>query len=72
MEARLFQKLLINKSEARVIALVAAVTTAVASASTRRLLIDEEDKITGEVPSKVLSISLRFKGLCSEKIMRIF
>ena len=45
---------------------------AAAPAPAGRLLVDEEDKITGELPPKVLSIFLRFADLPQEEIVRIF
>ncbi len=55
VEARLRRELMVKESEARVAASVAAasaVTTAAAPA--RRPMADEEDDITGEVPTEVI------------------
>ncbi len=65
VEARLRLELMVKESEARVAASVAA-------APARRPMADEEDDITGEVPTEFMSISLRFTGLPQKEIVRIF
>ncbi len=65
VEDRLRRELMENESEARV---TASVTTAPA----RRPMADKEDDITGEIPTEVMSITLRFAGLPQEEIVRIF
>ncbi len=73
VEARLRRELIVKKSEARVAASVAAASAATtAAAPARRPMADEEDDITGEVPTEVMSITLRFAGLPKEEIVRIF
>ena len=52
-----------KKSEACVVTLVMAATAATTFALAQKLLIDEEDKITGEGRPKVMSIFLQFAGL---------
>ena len=73
VEARLRRELMVKESEARVAASVAAASAATtAAAPARRPMADEEDDITGEVPTEVMSITLRFAGLPQEEIVRIF
>ncbi len=73
VEAKLKRELMVKESEARVAASVAATSTATtAAAPTRRPIADEEDHITGDVLTEVMSITLRFAGLPKEEIMMIF
>ncbi len=73
VEAKLRQKLMVKESEARVAASVAAASAATtAAAPARRPMADEEDDITVEVPTEVMSITLRFASLLQEEIVRIF
>ena len=65
VKARLRRELMVKESEARVAASV-AVTPA------QRPMADEEDDITGEVLTEIMSITLRFAGLLQEEIVRIF
>ncbi len=53
------------------VAVAIAAAAALMAALQRRLLTDE-DNITGEVPPKVMSITLCFAGLPQEEIIRIF
>lgn len=79
MEAKLRQELIVKESEAWVAASVVAATAAAlpaapaapARAQARKPMANEDD-ITGEVPPKVMSITLRFAGLLQEKIVKIF
>ncbi len=73
VEARLRRELMVKESEARVAALVAAASAATTPAvPAQRPMVDEEDDITVEVPTEILSITLRFAGLPQEEIVRIF
>ncbi len=73
VEARLKRELIVKESKTRVAASVAAASAATtAAASARRPMADEEDDIIGEVPTEVMSITLRFAGLSQEEIVRIF
>ena len=73
VEVRLRRELMIKESEARVaVSVAAASASTTAAALTRRPIEDEEDDITGEVPTEVMSITLRFAGLLKEEIVRIF
>ena len=55
VEARLRRELMVKESEARVAASVAAASAATtAAAPARRPMADEEDDITGEVPTEVI------------------
>ncbi len=55
VEARLRQELMVKESEARVAASVAAASAATtAAAPARRPMADEEEDITGEVPTEVI------------------
>lgn len=66
VEARLRRKLMVKKSKARIVAVVAVVTTLAAltnAGAKARRLTAEEDIITNEVSSKVMSITFRFAGL---------
>ncbi len=65
VEARLRREMMVKEPEARIAASVAA-------ASARRPMAGEEDDITSEVPTKVMSITLGFSGLPQEEILRIF
>ncbi len=56
VEARLRQELMVKESEARVAASVAAASAATTTAApARRPMADEEDDLTGEVPTEVIS-----------------
>ncbi len=73
VEARLKRELMVKESEARVAASVAAASAATtAAAPAQRLMADNKDDITGEVPTEVINITFWFEGLLKEKIMRIF
>ncbi len=73
VEARLRRELMVKEFEARVAASVAASSAATtAAAPARKPMADEEDNITGEVPTEVMSITLQFAGLPQEEIVRIF
>ncbi len=73
VEARFKQELMVKESEARVAASVPAASAATtAAALARRPMADEKDNITSEVPTEVISITLRFAGLPKEEIVRIF
>ncbi len=72
-EARLRRELMVKESEARVASSVPAASAAItAAAPARRPMADEEDDITGEVLTEVMSITLRFASLPLEEIVRIF
>ncbi len=73
VEARLRRELMVKESEARVSASVAAASASTtAAAPAQRPMAGEENDITGEVPSEVMGITLRFSGLPKEEIVRIF
>ncbi len=64
VEARLKRELIVKRSKARVAASVAAASSSTtAAASSRRPITDEEDDITGDVPTEVMSITPWFAGL---------
>ncbi len=64
VEARLRRELMVKESEVRVAASVAAASAATSAvAATRRPMADEENDITNEVPTEVMSITLRFASL---------
>ncbi len=65
VESRLRRELMAKESEARVVASVAA-------GPARRPIAYEKDDITGDVPTEVMNIILRFAGLPQEEIVRIF
>lgn len=69
-EAKLQRELIVEESEARVATAITAAVTPVAAP--QRSSLAEEDNITGEVPPKVMSITLYFAGLPQEEIIRIF
>ncbi len=73
VEAGLRRQLMVTESEARVAASVAAASAATtAAAPARKPMADKEHDITGEVPTEVMSITLRFEGLSKEEIVMIF
>ena len=82
VEARLGKKLMIREFESHVAAAVAAASAWAAAASAAAastttganapMLKAEENDITGEVPSEVTSITLRFASLLQEEIVGIF
>ncbi len=73
---------MVKESEACVTAAVAAASALAAAAlaaaasitagAKAQMSTEEEDDITGEVPLKVMSITLRFAGLPQKQIVRIF
>lgn len=60
-EAKLQRELIVEESEARVATAITAAVTPVAAP--QRSSLAEEDNITGEVPPKVMSITLYFASL---------
>ncbi len=73
VEARLRRELIVKASKARVAASVATASAATtAAAPAWRSMADEEDDITGEVSTKVMTIILWFAGLSQDEIVRIF
>lgn len=63
---------MIKDLEVRVAALMTWTIAAATRAPAQRLLIDDKNKITGEVSPKVISISFWFAVLSQEKIVRFF
>ncbi len=73
IEARLRRELMVKESEARVAASVTAASAATtAAAPTHRPMADEEDDITGEASTEVMSITLQFASLTHKEIVKIF
>ncbi len=73
VEARLRRELMVKGSEVWIAAsMVVSSASTTAAAPARRPMADEEDDITGEVQTEVMSITLRFAGLPKEEIVRIF
>ncbi len=73
VEAKLTQERIVKVSEAQVADSVAAASAATTAASpARRPMADEEDDITGGVPTEVMSITFQFAGLPKEEIVIIF
>ena len=73
VEARFRRELMVKESEARVAASVAAASaTTTALALNLRPMAYEEDNITGEVSTEVMSIIFRFAGPPKEEIVKIF
>lgn len=54
---------MVKESEARVTAVVVLVAVTIMGALAWRVTTEKEDNITGEVPVKAMSITLRFAGL---------
>ena len=70
---RLSRELIVKESKARVAASMAATSAASISAAPAQMpMEDEEDNNTGEVPTEVMSITLRFAGLPKKETVRIF
>ncbi len=61
-----------KESEARVAAATSLANAQVPQAPVPRALVGEDDEIQGEIPLKVLDISLQFVGFPQEEIIKIF